>query len=75
MYQTIFTILSFVVVQWLAGHSNIPSHDLTDRAAKDPTTIASHTYHPTSLSYAFQVINEQLHYVPPAHVKTKEDFR
>ena len=62
-------------MQWVPGHSNIPSNDLADRAAKDATTIASHTYHPTSLSWAFRVVNELLHDDPPTHIQAKEVYR
>ena len=62
-------------MQWVQGHSNIPSNDLADRAAKNTTTIASHTYHPRSLSWAFRVINELLHDHPPTNVQAKEVYR
>ena len=62
-------------MQWVQGHSNIPSNDLADRAAKNTTTIASHTYHPRSLSWAFRVINELLHDDPPTKVQVKEVYR
>ena len=41
--QSISTILSFIVVQCVPGHCNIPSNDLADTAAKHAATIASDT--------------------------------
>ena len=59
----------------MPGHSNIPSNDLADRAAKEATTIESNTIHPTPLSCVFQVINELFCDDPPSHARTSKIYQ
>ena len=65
--NSINSIFSSVFIQWIPGHSAIPGNDLTDKAAKEATTIASDTILPISLSSSFQVINEIICDSPQTH--------
>ena len=65
VHNSINSILSSIFIQWVPGHSAIPGNDLTDKAAKEATTIATDTILPISLSSSFQVINETIRDSPP----------
>ena len=65
--QPQFHQLHFLFIQWIPGHSAITGNDLTDKAAKEATVIATDTIVPISLSSSIQVINETIRDTPPIH--------
>ena len=73
--QIISSISSSIFIQWVPGHSNIPTNDLADRAAKETTTIETDTIHQKPLSCAFQVMNELFRGDSPSHARTSEIYQ
>ena len=59
IHETINSLSSFVCIQWIPDHSNIPSNRLVDRAAKEPTTIATNTMFLVFLSSSFRLLKKR----------------
>ena len=60
-------ISSSIFIQWIPGHSANPCSDLANKAAKEPTTVATDTIFSISLSSSIQVINKMIRDAPPIH--------
>ena len=58
--KIINSISSSIFIQCIPGHSDIPGNELSDRAAKEATAIATNTVLPVSLSSYLKVINEKI---------------
>ena len=67
IHNSISSISSSIFIQWIPGHSSILGNDLTDKASKEATIIATDTTLPISLSSSIQVINETIRDAPPTH--------
>ena len=67
IHNSISSISSLILIQWILGHFSIPGNVLTDKAAKETTIIATDTTFPFSLSSSIQVINETIRDAPPTH--------
>ena len=75
IHNSINSILSSIVIQWIPGHSNIPVNNLVDKAAKEATTIATDTILPISLSSSVQVINETICDTPSIHERAASVYK
>ena len=60
-------ISSSIFIQWIPGHSANPCSDLANKAAKEPTTVATDTIFSISLSSSIQVMNKMIRDAPPIH--------
>ena len=60
-------ISSSIFIQWIPGNSAIQGNDLTDKAAKEATTIATNTVLTVSFSSSIQVKNETIRDDPPTY--------
>ena len=67
IHNFINSISSFIFIQWIPGHSAIPSNNLADEAVKESTVIATDTDLPVSLPSSIQVINEAIYITLPTH--------
>ena len=65
--NSINSISSSVFIQWIPGHSAIPSNNLADEAVKESTVIVTDTDLPVSLPSSIQVINEAIYITLPTH--------
>ena len=75
IHNSINSISSSILIQWIPGHSAIPGKDITDKAAKEATTIDSDTILPISLSSSIQVINETIRDAPPIHERVASVYK
>ena len=67
IHNSINSILSQIFIQLIPSYSAIPGNDLTDKAAKEATTIITDTILPVSFSSSIQVINETICNALPSH--------
>ena len=75
IHNSINSISSSILIQWIPGHSAIPGKDIADKAAKEATTIDSDTILPISLSSSIQVINETIRDAPPIHERVASVYK
>ena len=75
IHNSINSISSSILIQWIPGHSAIPGKDIADKAAKEATTIDSDTILPISLSSSIQVINETIRHAPPIHERVASVYK
>ena len=75
IHNSINSISSSVLIQWIPGHSAIPGNDLADKAAKEATTIATNTIFPISLSNSIQAINETIRDAPPINERVAAAYK
>ena len=75
IHNSINSISSSILIQWIPGHSAIPGNDLSDKAAKEATTIATDTILPISLSNSIQAINETFHDAPPINERVAAVYK
>ena len=60
IHNSINSILFSISIQLIPCHSDIPRNELTDKAAKEATAIATNTILPASFSSSIQVIKEMI---------------
>ena len=75
IHNSINSISSSILIQWIPGHSAIPGKDIADKAAKEATTIDTDTILPISLSSSIQVINETIRDAPPIHERVASVYK
>ena len=67
IHNSINSILFSISIQLIPCHSDIPRNELTDKAAKEATAIATNTILPASFSSSIQVIKEMIRNDPRTH--------
>ena len=75
IHNSINSISSSILIQWIPGHFAILGNDLADKAAKEATTIATDTILPISLSNSIQAINETFHDAPPTNERVAAVYK
>ena len=75
IHNSINSISSSILIQWIPGYSAIPSNELADKAAKEATTIVTNTILPVSFSSFIQVINQTVHDDPPTHERVAQVYQ
>ena len=71
IHNSINFISSFIIIQWIPGHSAISGNVLPNKAAKEAITIATDTILPVSFSSSIEVINETIHNDLPKHKRVE----
>ena len=75
IHESINSISSFIYIQWIPGHSDIPGNELADKAAKDATTIVKNTILPVYLPSSLQVINNKICDNPPTQGRIAQIYQ
>ena len=75
IHNSISSISSSIFIQWIPGHSSIPSNDLADKAAKEATLITTDATFPIPLSSSIHIINETIRDAPPTHERVAAVYK
>ena len=75
IHNSINSISSSILIQWIPGYSAIPSNELAYKAAKEATAIVTNTILPVSFSSSIQVINQTIHDDPPTHERVAQVYQ
>ena len=67
IHNSINSISSSILIQWIPGQSAIRANKLANKAAKEATTIATDAMHPVSFPSFIQVSNETISNTLPSH--------
>ena len=74
IYLLLHATPATIIIQWIAGHSNIPGNELADRGAKQATELPPIADLPIALSSAVKVVRDSIQDATIAHDRTKEIY-
>ena len=75
IHNSINSISSSILIQWIPGYSDIPDSKLANKAAKEATTITTNTILPVSFSSTIQVIKEMIRNDQPTHKNVAQIYQ
>ena len=67
IHEFVNSISSYIYIQLISGHSDIPGNEIANKATKEARTIVTNTIIPVSYSSSLQVISNEIRDNPPTH--------
>ena len=67
IHESVTSISSYIYIQLISGHSDIPGNEIANKATKEARTIVTNTILPVSYSSSLEVISNEIHDNPPTY--------